>query len=31
MHPFKVWEMTVSDMIFEIVIENIGNIEPEKS
>ncbi len=31
MYPFKVWEMTVSDMIFEIAIENIGNIEPEKS
>ena len=27
----KVWEMTVSDMIFEIAVENIGNIDPEKS
>lgn len=31
MHPFKVWKMTASDMIFEIGVENIGNIEPEKS
>ena len=27
----KVYEMTVSDRIFEIAVENVGNIEPEKS
>lgn len=36
MHTFgnqkgKGVEMTVSDMIFDIAVENIGNIEPEKS
>ena len=27
----KMWEMAVSELIFEIGVDNIGNIEPEKS
>ena len=27
----KMWEMAVSEVIFEIGVDNIGNIEPEKS
>ena len=27
----KMWEMTVSEVILEIGVENIGNIDPEKS
>ena len=27
----KMWEMAVSEVILEIGVENIGNIDPEKS